>query len=99
MTYHNTTHSTGKKLGEYRAKAMTQEDKILQWFDKNYLSGWTPSEIQYFVLPDAPLTSARRGMTNLTNEGKLIKTDRQKKGRYGRPEYTWKRAMFQTEFF
>ena len=34
-----------------------------------------------------PLTSIRRAMTNLSNEGKLIKTDVKIEGMYGKQEH------------
>jgi hypothetical protein len=39
---------------------------------------------------DTPITSIRRGMTNLTNSGHLIKTDRLITGAKGKPESIWK---------
>jgi DNA-binding transcriptional regulator PaaX len=36
-----------------------------------------------------PLTSVRRALTNLSKQGKLIKTDEKKKGIYGRDEFIW----------
>lgn len=39
---------------------------------------------------DTPITSIRRGMTNLTTRGKLVKTDRTVIGAKGKPENIWK---------
>jgi hypothetical protein len=36
-----------------------------------------------------PITSIRRSLTNLTESGFLIKTDRQRIGAKGKPEYIW----------
>ena len=36
-----------------------------------------------------PLPSIRRAMTNLSNEGKLIKTDVKMEGMYGKLEHLW----------
>ena len=51
---------------------------------------FTPSAIRRMVLPDAPLTSVRRAMTNLTKDGLLEKTELKAEGIYGRPEHFWK---------
>ena len=38
---------------------------------------------------NCPLTSIRRAMTNLTTDGKLIKTNRYVIGIYDKPEHLW----------
>ena len=89
MSYHNTTHSTGPDLIRYEAKAISQEDLIMNWFEA--VGGRrTPSEIQSRLLPLAPITSVRRALTNLTNASKLVKTTEQRQGPFGRPEYCWR---------
>ena len=40
-----------------------------------------------------PLTSIRRGMSNLTKEGYLIKTNDTQSGRYGKQEHFYKLAQ------
>ena len=95
QSYHNTTDTVGPILNRYEADAKSQEEKILECFKVARISrdGYTPSDI-WTVLFDqrCPLTSVRRGMSNLTNAGELVKTDKQVKGPYGRPEYQWRLA-------
>ncbi len=96
-SYHNTTDSVQPDLGKYEKKARSQEDQILVWFkiDEALVGagrGVPPSVIKAILFPDAPLTSVRRAMTNLTNRGELVKSDRQRKGPFGRPEYEWRLA-------
>ena len=91
MTYHNTLAHEGDQLRDYEQKAMTQDDRILNFFDGNR-TGYTPSVVQKHALPNAPLTSVRRSMNTLTKQGKLIKTDEQRMGPYGRPETVWRLA-------
>jgi hypothetical protein len=93
-SYHNTTDSTGSELRDYEDKAKGQDELIMEFFMQNS-GGFTPSFIQQKVLPQAPITSVRRAMTNLTNRGKLRKTELQVQGPYGRPEYVWKRQPVQ----
>jgi len=112
--YHNTTESTGAELKQYREKAKSQEDMILEWFKwvesdaPCSMARATPTTILRLVFnktpfsPDAisrnrwnakpPITSVRRALTNLTDAGDLVKTDKQVKGPYGRPEFIWKLA-------
>jgi len=92
--YYNTTHSTHPELGKYEQKAKSQEEKILRWFKQdaalaNSSRGVSPSVVKAILFPNAPLTSIRRAMTNLTNQGELVKSDQQRKGPFGRPEYMW----------
>lgn len=91
-SYYNTTHSTHPDLTKYEESAVSQEVKILDWFKKGVLDA-PPSEIRYCLFDDGvPITSVRRALTNLTNAGELVKTDKQVPGPYGRPEYQWRLA-------
>ena len=87
MSYYNTTEETGSELAESHAKAKTQEKKILLCFhDKgNPLS----ASVICDMLNDAyPITSIRRALTDMTNQGDLEKTDKKVMGRYGTVSYT-----------
>jgi hypothetical protein len=44
-----------------------------------------------------PITSPRRVLSNLTREGKLIKTDKTKIGLYGDPEHFYKLSNSQLD--
>ena len=97
MTYFNTTHTLGKQLVEYEQTADSQEERILRFFLAMYPQKYTASDVwrQCFresscIYNRTPLTSVRRAITNLYNAGDLVKTDNQKTGVYGRPEYFWK---------
>ena len=99
MTYHNTTESTGDELRHYRERARTQDEQVLSWFTV-YEQEATPSEIWRVVFNESvPLTSVRRSLTNLTNNGDLEKTSEQRKGPYGRPEFVWRLARGQRRLF
>lgn len=85
MTYYNTTNVEGEELRDYQIKADSQEKKILILFKKNKRA--TASQIwKEYGMNNAPLTSVRRAITNLTNKGLLLKTDSKFDGFYGRPE-------------
>lgn len=96
MTYYNTTNEKGEKLKEYGLQAATQDQLILEIFDicalnfKTFDFALSPSEIAgHNFFNNVPITSIRRSLTNLTKQGRLIKTSIKVTGQYGRKEHTW----------
>lgn len=97
MSYHNTTNESGTTLKNNFAKSKSQEEEIINVFifekgisiKKETNLGFSPSEL-YDGLETYPITSIRRALTNLTKQGKLIKTDEKRIGMYGRSEYVWR---------
>jgi hypothetical protein len=88
--YYNTNNEKGVVLQNSRRQARTQQERI-----RMYMQCWpnrlfTPFEIQEQILSGTPITSIRRAMTNLTDDGHLIKTDTKKVGKYGKANHTWK---------
>jgi len=88
-SYHNTTSLDGEALQERIEQAETQEERVKVFFEHRPGLCLTPFEVQQAVLPGSPITSVRRAVTNLTDQGVLRKTDHQKEGPYGDPNYTW----------
>ena len=88
MSWHNTTDE--EQLDELNEKAEKQEDVILEFFRKNRNKEFTPFAVHTHVLLGCPITSIRRAITNLTKEGKLIKTDKKIVEEYGVSNYLWK---------
>ena len=83
--YFNTTNLSGQMLLDFENKADNQEERILAIFKASNLL--TPSQVwNAYGNKQTPITSIRRGITNLSNDGKLIKTTNKKIGMYGRPE-------------
>ena len=95
MSYHDTTTVSPADQRAYERKARTQEGDLLDLFERSrcLMPDFTPSEIGN-IRPwtGVPLTSIRRALTNLTSAGKLVKTDVQRTGMYGRPERAWRLA-------
>jgi len=89
--YYNSTKLTGKTLKEAKAKTKSQDETIKAFYKKKKRS-YTPFEIQALAFKgkDVPITSIRRSLTNLTDEGFLVKA-KQRRGIYNKPNYTWKR--------
>ena len=91
MSYYNTTNEKGEALNKAWTKTDSQKNFIYELFVQ--CKALTASEC-WKLYPDSidyqtPLTSIRRAMTDLTIEGKLIKTDIKKQGIYNRPEYVY----------
>jgi|TARA_R100001530_G_scaffold8138_2_gene8611 hypothetical protein len=90
MSYYNTTKEE-KDLKKYHSKADTQDQMILNYFHEHVIA--SPSEVWVWFssnnVGNVPITSIRRSITDLTNEGKLFKTRKKRRGYYGRDEYIW----------
>ena len=93
MTMYNTTHETGVTLERSTTRNETQEDKILKIFNlvpDRPMGPFMVWKMYNNYHTEIPPTSTRRAITDLTKQGKLIKTDTMEMGRYGKPEHTWK---------
>ncbi|MBA7475648.1 hypothetical protein ES707_11020 [subsurface metagenome] len=77
-------------LLEFEEKAVTQEAKVLFFFRQNLHRSFTPFEVKQHSGLNAPITSIRRAMSNLTDQGRLIKTPATRQGEYGKPNYCWR---------
>lgn len=86
--YYQTTKLTAEQHKEYSEKAETQKARILAWF-RSTREKFTPFEVQAAILPDAPITSIRRAITDLTKEGLLTKLEAQKCEVYGHTNHLW----------
>ena len=93
MTFYNTIGETPEELAVSIAKAKSQEAKIikcLEFYESKYPNlRFGPSMVLSMTGLKCPLTSIRRAMTNLSNEGKLIKTHVKMEGMYGKQEHLW----------
>lgn len=102
--YYNTTNAVQPDLKEYWGKTENQDSAVLHYFT-GYAGEFTPEDIHTGLIAtgiiprNTPLTSIRRSITNLTQDGKLIKTDTKKIGSYGRPNYCWKLSTPQLKLF
>ena len=91
--YYNTNDETGGTLRSSRDATTKQENMILAIFETYPNEGLTPFDIEDFAHDQEvswPITSIRRAITDLTNAGKLTKTDTKKLGKYGKFVHTWK---------
>ena len=88
MTFFNTIEETAEELALSHAKAKTQEETILHCFN-SCDEPLSPSMILARSGLKCPITSIRRAMTNLSNNGKLEKTTEYTLGNYGKREHLW----------
>ena len=94
--YHNTLYASGAKLAEYEAQASKQDALVLEFMAHNRQYNFTAEQISKLVMPNAPLTSARRALSNLFNAGRVKKVD-QIDGQYNRPIIVWQYVSFDTQ--
>ena len=87
-TYYNTTSQKGEDLKERHKKVGKQNAEVLAIMRKLGLA--TPSQVHSSMSTSAPLTSIRRAISTLTDEGLLIKTEEKVMGPYKHPEHVWK---------
>ncbi len=92
MAYYNTTNEKGEFLNELWKKASKQEDFVKSLFTE--YGNLTASDT-WKLFPNnpgyqTPITSVRRAITDLSNQGFLIKTEKKKIGLYGKPEYYYR---------
>ena len=85
--FYNTIYLKQTELEKEIKNAKNQEEKIMVIFQQK--KELTPSEVWEYLM-EYPLTSIRRAMTNLTDQGRLRKTNTQKVGYYGKPNDVWK---------
>jgi hypothetical protein len=92
MAFHQTTRLTDSQLRQAIESAARQEDRVHALFRR--YGALSPS-LAHKLHSDmgftrTPLTSIRRCISDLTDLGKLSKTDIQVIGRYSVPESVWK---------
>jgi len=89
--YYNTNSESGTTLKESKEKALRQQNRILSYFQSFPNDTFTPEEVLKTLYSDnTPLTSVRRAITNLTEDGKLVKTDEMRMGGFGKLCHCWR---------
>jgi hypothetical protein len=91
MTYFNTNRLVGDELKAAVHVTITQDYKILRWFQNQAHKPWSPDQVWKMVFyQGVPLTSVRRSISNLTAAGYLEKLKVMRMGHYGRPVHVWR---------
>jgi len=89
--FYNTIKQTGQLLLNYRERAANQNDIVLYVFQIQQ-QPLTPFEVQNELEKKGyhwPITSIRRAITSLTDDGKLRKLEILKNEMYGKPNHQW----------
>lgn len=90
MTYHQTQdYLTEEQVAEYRDTAGRQEDLIYAYYRANSHLSFSPETIQARILPNTPITSVRRAISNLASAGNLERVGSET-GNHGRPVGLWR---------
>jgi len=89
-SYFNTNKERGETLKKSNTKAKTQEEEIEKIFKVNQKLSASEAWNIYNSDWKTPLTSIRRAITNLCNQGVLVKTDETKEGVYGKAEHIYR---------
>lgn len=95
ITFFNTIGEKGNTLECSQKQVARQANRVLAIFRQFSGSPLTPYTV-HVIYEDfynkTPITSIRRAITDLTNQGMLIKTQIKGKGKYHKPNYKWKLA-------
>jgi len=96
--FHNSINIQQPELELYREKAKKQNDMILELFEKRAGKWLTPFHVQSILKAstgrDIPITSVRRGISDLCKEGKLLKSvGATVKGAYNVANHVWTLAI------
>jgi hypothetical protein len=100
ISFHNTTNLQGSELELSESKAKTQDDFVLDYFQKYDQLGATPERVlRHFKIMEklserrwhnTPITSVRRSFSNLKKRGLIVKTGYMIMGDYGKEIHVWK---------
>ena len=93
--FYNTIDLPESELKVRQLKAGSQNAKILRWFREFPNESFTPFDILKYCFDGrgywkSPITSIRRGISDLTKLGYLEKTKEKRAGEYGELNYCWK---------
>lgn len=98
MSYYNTTNESGEELKANEAATKTQDEHVKSIIDifNKYTEGKTfsPKDVyQLFDHTKTPITSIRRSINTLLNEGYIHKTGEKVEGLYGRKELQYRKSL------
>ena len=107
--FYNTIGATGAELKKFQQQTETQEEKILALFEKYPNEELTKHEVKTQLVnmgkihDRTPESSISRALTDLMNDGKILKLDKMRMGEFDKPNHLWKLKTLpfgtQTEIF
>ena len=86
--FYNTNQESLQEFSDSSQKAANQAAVILKLLELSK-APMSPSMVYKALREEWPITSIRRAMTNLTDDGKIVKTQKTVKGIYGKKEHLW----------
>lgn len=93
-SYYHTTRLSPEQAQEAVREAKRQDDAILAIYRSR--GPLSPSDVLRICEANGkrwPLTSVRRAITTLTDDGALVRMEQQKPGLYRKPEHLWALAQ------
>ena len=108
--FYNTIGATGVDLKKFQRQAETQEKMILALLEQHPQEEMTKHEIKTHLVrlgkihERTPESSISRALTDLMNDGKVLKLDKMRMGEFDKPNHLWKLKITlpqgtQTEIF
>jgi hypothetical protein len=100
--FYNTIGATGQELKKFQKQAESQENKVLAFLSSHPNDTFTKHEIKTNLVrlgkihERTPESSISRALTDLMNDGKVIKLDKMRLGEFDKPNHLWK---LKTEIF
>ena len=94
--FYNTVGATGTELKKFQRDVETQETKIMDFLEKYPNEEFTKHEIKSNLVrlgkihERTPESSISRALTDLMNDGKVLKLDKMKMGEFDKPNHLWK---------
>lgn len=94
--FYNTIGATGTELKKFKRQTETQEEKILALFENYPNTEFTKHEVKIHLVSlgkihdRTPESSISRALTDLMNEGKVLKLDKMRMGEFDKPNHLWK---------
>jgi hypothetical protein len=93
VSYHNSTHETGRELENRIMKSSSQDAPVLNLFLANPTKEYTALEVAAELSHIMIEGSAKRACSNLKKRGLIEKTDTKRTSKYKAPNYTYKLCL------
>ena len=91
----NTIGATGQQLRKFKRQAESQETKVLTFLKSYSNDSFTKHEIKINLVKlgriheRTPESSISRALSNLMNDGKVIKLEKMRLGEFDKPNHLW----------
>ena len=99
MAYYDTTSlRTQLQIEEVKRMLVKTEkqEKVIKMLANEFINKTFSPSMMHSIMErngrKVPITSVRRAISDLTREGVLKKTDKQRIGYYGKREYMWRKV-------